>query len=71
MKEIASLEIVLLDTGEGISININGKEIAIYDYDINISSVPLPQWVIDAISEVIDGHLGGGEDDDESARPGN
>lgn len=59
MKEILTLEIIVLDTGEGFSVNCNGREMAIFDYEVDVMYLPLPCWALETIRDAADLHLRG------------
>lgn len=60
MEEILTLEISVLDSGEGFSVNCNGKEMAIFDYEAEVMCIPLPYWVLETIRDAAELHLRGG-----------
>lgn len=64
MLEILRFETVVMDTGEGISIICNGKEVAIFDYETRIDHIPFPQWVMEAIQDST--FMGVNKNDDEA-----
>lgn len=69
MAEILRFETIVMDTGEGISIICNGKEVAIFDYETRIDHIPFPQWVMEVIQHI--SFTGVNKNDDESIEGSN